>query len=323
MLWKVYAPCRMCRANCEQTVQDQTHSCDALQVLLRWASDQMLRVRSYRRIANGDSVTLPAVERLPIAQSQSSKPRVPLVPLALLFLCGLVAARVFPESSLISGEAGLGPGIVLPQLQQPEVSLPGSIVSPNPANLTGVGLRCQTWCLTRDIYVTKTEVGHCQRQCTAHPEVMDWIPALKASAAAPAGINDRQLIFAAWYAEGEKGSEVGFTNIPAYCSLFETGIPMHCSSSMSKEMRLGLCLLCIPMPSKLTAFAMHEHPLSIASRHALLTGVASLFGGVECSLDAAERSSQLVVFSPFCTRHDTPCLHSACFACPSAWGLHT
>ena len=177
----------------------------------------MLRVRSFRRIATEDSRTLPAVERLPIAQSQTSKPRIPLVPLALVFLCGLVAARVFPESSLISGEAGLGPGIVLPQLQQPKVSLPGSIASPSPSNLTGLGLRCQTWCLTRDTYVTKTEVAHCQQQCTAHPEVMEWIPALKATAAAPAGINDRQLIFAAWYAEGERGSEVGYTTIPACC----------------------------------------------------------------------------------------------------------
>ena len=52
--------------------------------------------------------------------------QIPLVPIALFFLCGLVAARVFPESSIISGEAGSGPGIILPQLQQPEVSLPGS-----------------------------------------------------------------------------------------------------------------------------------------------------------------------------------------------------
>lgn len=176
----------------------------------------MLRVRSLRRLA-GDSGTLPALESLPIAQAQSSKPRITIFPLALLFLCGLVAARVFPESSIISGEAGLGPSIVLPQFQQPEVSLPASTVSPSPANLTGVGLRCQSWCLTRDNYVTKIEVAHCQRQCTAHPEVMDWIPALKASAAAPAGINDRQLTFAAWYAEGERGSEVSFTNIPSCC----------------------------------------------------------------------------------------------------------
>ena len=193
------------------------------------APDQMLRVRSLRRLATRESGTLPAVEGLSIAQSQSSKPRTPLVPVALLFLCGLVAARVFPESSVISGEARLGPGIILPQLQQPEVSLPGSIVSPSPANLTGVDLRCQTWCLTRDTYVTRSEVAHCQRQCTAHPEVMDWIPALEASAAAPTGISDRQLIFAAWYAEGERGSEVGFSNIPACYTSSETGIPMHFS----------------------------------------------------------------------------------------------
>ena len=177
----------------------------------------MLRVRSLRRIAAGDSGTLPAVGGLPIAQSQSSKPRIPFVPLALFFLCGLVAARVFPESSLISTEARLGPGIVLPLLQQPELSLPGSIVSPSPANLTGVELRCRSWCLTRDIYITTNEVKHCQQQCTAHPEVMAWIPALEASAAAPAGVNDRQLIFAAWYAEGERGSEVSLAIISACC----------------------------------------------------------------------------------------------------------
>lgn len=169
----------------------------------------MLRVRSLRRVATGESNSLPAVESLPIAQSQSPKPRIPVAPIVLFFLCGLVAARVFPDSSLISGEAGRGPGLVLPQLQQPEVSLPGATESPSAANLTGLGLRCQSWCLTRDIYVTREDMAHCQQQCTAHPEVMDWIPALEASAAAPAGVNDRQLIFAAWYAEGERGSEVG------------------------------------------------------------------------------------------------------------------
>ena len=211
---------------------------------LRQAPAQMLRVRSLRRLATGDSGILPAVDSLPIAQSQSSKPRIPLVPVALFFLCGLVAARVFPESSIISGEAGSGPGIILPQLQQPEVSLPGSIVSPSPANLTGLGLRCQTWCLTRDIYVTRSEVAHCQRQCIAHPEVMDWIPALEASAAAPTGISDRQLIFAAWYAEGERGSEVSFSNIPACCIPFETGIPRRFSNGRTQPDTAFIAMHC-------------------------------------------------------------------------------
>lgn len=170
---------------------------------------EMLRVRSLRRTASGKTKSQPAIDSLPITPSQSSKPRFPIVPLALLFLCGLVAARVFPDSNLISGEGGLGPGIVLPHLQQPKVALPGGLASPSAANLTGLGLRCQTWCLTRDTYVTMDEVAHCQGQCLAHPEVMEWIPALEASAAAPAGISDRKIIFAAWYAEGERGSEVG------------------------------------------------------------------------------------------------------------------
>ena len=201
----------------------------------------MLRVRSLRRVATGESNSLPAVESLPIAQSQSSKPRYPFASIVLFFLCGLVAARVFPDSNLISGEVGRGPGLVLPQLQQPEVSLPGAIESPKAVNLTGLGLRCQSWCLTRDTYVTREDMAHCQQQCTVHPEVMDWIPALEASAATPAGVNDRQLIFAAWYAEGERGAEVGYSATVFRLSpaaLVQSGWPtaregqcmcMHCS----------------------------------------------------------------------------------------------
>jgi len=227
--------------------------CDAMQVPLHPGPSQMLRVRSLRRIATGYSGPLPAVESLPIAQSQSSKPRIPLLPFALLFLCGLVAARVFPDSNLISGEAGLGPGIVLPQLQQPEMSLPGSVVSPSSANWTGLGLRCQTWCLTRDIYVTRDEVAHCQRQCTAHPEVMDWIPALKASAAAPAGINGRKLIFAAWYAEGERGSEVCLSSfcLALPCRRQTLSIHAHALHFSALKLKAGL-----PIYSVLNAHAL-------------------------------------------------------------------
>ena len=167
----------------------------------------MLRVRSLRRGATGDAISLPAAEALPISASQSFRLRVPITPVVLLFLCGLVAARVFPDTSLISSEAGLGPGFVLPQIQQPQLAFPEA--SPGGTNLTGLQLRCQSFCLTRDAYVTRDEVSHCQSQCLAHPEVMDWMRALEASAAAPACVNpDRQLIFAAWYAEGDRGSEV-------------------------------------------------------------------------------------------------------------------
>lgn len=167
----------------------------------------MLRVRSLKRVATGDAISLPAAEALPISASQSLRLRIPVTPVVLLFLCGLVAARVFPDSSPISSEAGLGPRLVLPQIQRPQLAFPKA--SPGGTNLTGLQLRCQSFCLTRDAYVTRDEVSHCQSQCLAHPEVMDWMRALEASAAAPAGVSpDRQLIFAAWYAEGDRGSEV-------------------------------------------------------------------------------------------------------------------
>ena len=164
-------------------------------------------MRSLQRIATGDSISLPASQALPISASQSFRFRIPITPVLLLFLCGLVAARVFPDNSVISCEGGLGPGFVLPQIQQPQLAFPKA--SSEEANLTGLQLRCQSFCLTRDTYVTRDEVDHCQSQCLAHPEVMDWMGALEASAAVPTGVNsDRQLIFAAWYAEGERGSEV-------------------------------------------------------------------------------------------------------------------
>ena len=167
----------------------------------------MLRVRSLESVVTGDVISLPAAEALPISASQSFRLRIPMTPVVLLFLCGLVAARVFPDASLISKEAGLGPGFVLPQIQQPQLAFPEA--RPGGTNLTGLQLRCQSFCLTRDAYVTRDEVSHCQSQCFAHPELMDWMRALEASAAAPAGVSpDRQLIFAAWYAEGDRGSEV-------------------------------------------------------------------------------------------------------------------
>ena len=171
---------------------------------------EMLRVRSLKRVSVGDSISLPAAEALPISASQPFRLRIPVTPVVLLFLCGLVAARVFPDNSLISSKAGTGPGFVLPQIQQPQLAFPEA--SFEGADLTGLQLRCQSYCLTRDTYVTRDEVSHCQSQCLAHPEVMEWMRALKASAAAPTGVNpDRQLIFAAWYAEGERGSEVRCT----------------------------------------------------------------------------------------------------------------
>ena len=273
----------------EKSLRSKHHCCDAVQVPLPIVP-QMLRVRSLRRLA-GDSGSLPALESLPIAQAQSSKPRIPIAPLALLFLCGLVAARVFPESSIISGEAGLGPGIVLPQLQQPEVSLPASSVSPSPADLTGVGLRCQSWCLTRDIYVTRTEVAHCQRQCTAHPEIVEWIPALKASAAAPAGINDRQLIFAAWYAEGERGSEVGFTKVLS-CCFSVSSLAFPCIALLSYRQQsiwhLMPCIL-VHLSCHACASVLYCFKTCIAHRYRVCLGS-------RVQPDAATRSFPLVSF---------------------------
>lgn len=51
-------------------------------------------------------------------------------------------------------------------------------------------------------------VATCYAQCLAHPEVTGFFPALEASAALPVPTG-RTLLFAAWYAEGERGAEVG------------------------------------------------------------------------------------------------------------------
>ena len=227
----------------------------------------MLRVRSLKRVTTGDPISLPAAEALPISASQSFRLRVPITPVVLLFLCGLVAARVFPDSSLISSEPGLGPGFVLPKIQQPQLAFPeASFVG---ANLTGLQLRCQSFCLTRDTYVTRDEVSHCQSQCLAHPEVMGWMRALEASAAAPVGVNpDRQLIFAAWYAEGERGSEVRSESAMHMCSLLQQH---RCSSRAPPPYAWQACGHCTAFSwgSAPARAAAHVHGLCLDSLHAL------------------------------------------------------
>jgi hypothetical protein len=156
------------------------------------------------------SSKLPAVECLtpPEIDAPHKRFSVPLLPLLLLFFSGFVASRLLPEPS---------PGIsIAPSLTTDVFLRPSSAqlgVSPQqssyPTNLTEPGVRCQSWCLSRGAPINHVStLEHCYAQCLAHPEVMGFIPALEASAATPSGVSERSLLFAAWYAEGERGSEV-------------------------------------------------------------------------------------------------------------------
>ena len=158
-----------------------------------------------RSLAAGDPSRLATVSLTSSVQEAPQKGRrwgasfSPLIPVTILLLSGLVASR--PWIGVAPDPSGFG---------SPAPASVGH--SPGPLqglayNLTEPAGQCRGWCLSRDAYTTAEGIEHCYQQCLAHPEVLHFIPALEASAAAAPG-PQRTLLFAAWYAEGERGSEV-------------------------------------------------------------------------------------------------------------------
>ena len=139
------------------------------------------------------------------AAGKSTPSPLSLLPVAILFLSGLVASRLLPDAAPPSSPTGLtSPGhLPLVVRQQQATGL----------DLKQPGLQCHGWCLSRGTFITAEQLQHCYQQCLAHPEVQQFYPALEASAGAAAGTN-RTLLFAAWYAEGERGSEVRLAGLP-------------------------------------------------------------------------------------------------------------
>lgn len=147
----------------------------------------------------------------------------PLLPVILLVCCGLAASRLLPVASpgtsLASSVAG--PGDVLLRPSPTELSLTeqtngiasdGLLQSAASTSLR-IELQCQSWCLGRASTATSLlsrppAMDTCISQCLEHPEVMSFLSSLESSAT-PAASNSRTLLFAAWYAEGERGAEVG------------------------------------------------------------------------------------------------------------------
>ncbi|BDA41026.1 hypothetical protein COCOBI_01-6810 [Coccomyxa sp. Obi] len=73
-----------------------------------------------------------------------------------------------------------------------------------PAN----GARCQQWCADRDEPSSHAAtLDHCISQCVSHPEVMGFLPDLRTTAAVPHPVQNRTILFGAFYAEGDGGSE--------------------------------------------------------------------------------------------------------------------
>ena len=160
------------------------------------ASPMLLSTAVQRSLAAAGSS---AVSTLTTSEKEAgrSRSRLPVLSLTIVLLSGLVASRpwigVAPDSSS-SGLSPSGAG----SLGRSPGSLQGLAY-----NLTEPAVQlCRSYCLSRD-----APVEHCYKQCLAHPEVLRFIPALEASAAAAPG-PQRTLLFAAWYAEGERGSEV-------------------------------------------------------------------------------------------------------------------
>jgi hypothetical protein len=137
-----------------------------------------------------------------VSEKEASKghhQRLSVLPLAILLLSGLVASRLLPDApSSASSPFSLDVQPVRRQ-QQAAAGL----------NVTAPELQCHSWCLSRGTFSTPGQLQHCYAQCLAHPEVQAFIPALEASAGAALGTN-RTLMFVAWYAEGERGSEVRY-----------------------------------------------------------------------------------------------------------------
>jgi hypothetical protein len=146
---------------------------------------------------------------------------VPLLPVILLICCGVAASRLLPGVAPRGLVAPSTPADILPRPSPVELSLAeqssglaaGGSLQPDVQALLQTDLRCQNWCLERAEASASPMsrpplVATCYAQCLAHPEVTGFFPALEASAALPIPTG-RTLLFAAWYAEGERGAEVG------------------------------------------------------------------------------------------------------------------
>ncbi len=128
-----------------------------------------------------------------------------LVPVFFLVCSGLVACRLVPDASvghlLISYLAGDGPSDHLRFFLHP-LLFPSHIAP------------CQHWCADREERSSHAAtLDHCISQCIAHPEVMDFLPKLRTTAAVPPPVQNRTLLFGAFYAEGDGGSEVHFNSM--------------------------------------------------------------------------------------------------------------
>lgn len=176
------------------------------------------------RATRTSSTPSPPKLATPLDRETSPKraPSVPLLPVVLLICCGLAASRLLPTSS--SGPL-LGPSWIaediLPRPSPVELSLAeqtsglslGASLQSDVQVLLPAEVQCQSWCVSRagataSLLNRPPKMDTCLSQCLAHPEVMTFLPVLEASGALPSPTG-RSLIFAAWYAEGERGAEVG------------------------------------------------------------------------------------------------------------------
>ena len=163
-------------------------------MLLSTAMQRSLAATGSNRLAAVTTITITSEKEAP-----HRRPVLPVLTFTMLLLSGLVASRpwigVDPSSGLSASDAS--------SLGRSSGSLQGLAYNLTEPAGQPAGQLCRSWCLSRDVYTLE----HCYQQCLAHPEVLRFIPALEASAAAAPGAQ-RKLLFAAWYAEGEKGSEV-------------------------------------------------------------------------------------------------------------------
>ena len=137
------------------------------------------------------------------ADVQNTKKHIPfrafLVPVLFLVCSGLVASRLSPD-----GKVGL---VFNPT--QPEDAPPGRLAESFIFPQTTLSAQCHDWCISRNESSSHAPAfDNCFAQCRQHPEVMSFLSAMRASAAVPPSGEDHNIIFAAWYAEGEGGAEV-------------------------------------------------------------------------------------------------------------------
>ena len=123
-----------------------------------------------------------------------------LVPVLFLVCSGLVASRLVPDASV--GH------LLIYSLAGDEAS--GHLRSfLQTLRMPPHGERCQQWCADRDEPSSHAAtLDHCISQCVSHPEVMGFLPNLRTTATVPPPMQNRTLLFGAFYAEGDGGSEV-------------------------------------------------------------------------------------------------------------------